>query len=196
MATREEIVEALIVMYVRYGKTAIAEDPNQFEPIIDDWAEEFENLPIDMLKRAIKRHQRLPKEGAFLPRISDIYRQIDRIVRDEFEYRWAAVLQALKSGRYGPHKSIDFGDRRLHYAIEQIGGWIRLGEVQTVKLAETKKALLDAYLDSREIPVTIMPDHVVGIIEAVNGHAPIKRLDYREFKQAALAAATPALLCD
>ncbi len=83
----------------------------------------LEEFTIDEVSKAIKEHIRTCK---FAVQPADIFRILQGSAEEKSTVAWRVFLRALD--RFGYYTSVRFPDPAYHYAIEHLGGWIRLGE--------------------------------------------------------------------
>lgn len=80
---------------------------------------------LEQIKAAYMAHFRSP-EGRYWPTPAHIVEQIEGKPEDIAAAAWAVVSRLLNNG--GSYKSVRFPCPAYHYAIEQMGGWIELGD--------------------------------------------------------------------
>lgn len=80
---------------------------------------------LEQIKAAYMAHFRSP-EGRYWPTPAHIVEQIEGKPEDIAAAAWALVARLLDNG--GSYKSVRFPFPAYHYAIEQMGGWIELGD--------------------------------------------------------------------
>lgn len=157
---------------------------------IEVWIEEFEAIPEGILKDAVKRHRRDPHEGKFFPKPANIHAQIRSIYRDRFEQSWALIRKAIRS--VGKYRSIDFGNPRVHAAIEDSGGWVALCNSSSDEMTKVKERIFDAFIASQNRSPELLPSRVAGMFEIENGKVELHTIDLTQKlaapKQACLTA--------
>lgn len=87
--------------------------------------EALKKYDIEQIHGALTAHLTGP-EGRFLPTPSHIVEQIEGKPEDIAAVAWSLVARVLNNG--GSYKSVRFPYPAYHYAIEQLGGWIELGD--------------------------------------------------------------------
>lgn len=78
------------------------------------------------VQRAVARHF-ASRDGMFWPTPAHIIAQIDGSPDDRAEIAWRELRMAIE--KYGPNDSVRFNSPAMHYAIKQMGGWIRVNEL-------------------------------------------------------------------
>lgn len=106
----------------------------------------------------------------FQPQISDIVKYIEGSSSDKAFMAWEVVLKTISN--QGTYKSVVFGDPRINYAIQHLGGWIKLGQMAEDEAKWIKKEFMVYYQDADKHNYTWgnteVPDTLIGIFEASN----------------------------
>ena len=76
--------------------------------------------PLELVREAVIAHCRSEK---FFPMLADIVRRIDGTAEERAAVAWAALRDAI---RRHTAESIKFSSPAMHYAIKQMGGWLKL----------------------------------------------------------------------
>lgn len=87
--------------------------------------EALKKYELTQIHEALTAHLRGP-EGRYMPTPSHIVEQIEGKPEDIAAVAWSLVARVLNNG--GSYKSVRFPFPAYHYAIEQMGGWIELGD--------------------------------------------------------------------
>lgn len=94
----------------------------------------FEGLrefSLEAVLRAMREHTSTPVRCKFWPKPGCIKELISGSRATEALRAWAKVERAIRSqGRY---RSVAFDDGLIHAVIDEIGGWVKLCEVQSEK---------------------------------------------------------------
>lgn len=90
------------------------------------WFDVLRDLSIEEVTQAVMSYLRSPDTGSYTPKPADIIRMVNGTAQDCAMIAWTAVDQAVRM--VGTHKSVIFPDPIIHRVIEDIGGWIGLGE--------------------------------------------------------------------
>ena len=88
--------------------------------------EALKKFSIEQIQAAISAHLSGPN-GRFMPTPSHIVEQIEGRPEDRAAVAWALVERLLNAVG-GAYESTRFPLPAYHYAIEQLGGWIALGD--------------------------------------------------------------------
>lgn len=98
---------------------------------------------IDDVERAMHAHMLDPERGRFLPVPADLVRIIEGSGGDRAALAWTKVREAIRS--IGPYRSVVFDDPVIHAVIEDMGGWIRMGDMSTEEAPFRGKEFSDRY---------------------------------------------------
>lgn len=126
---------------------------------------------LSEVRAALARHV---KANKFFPRPADILEQIEGSAEDRARAAWRKVLAALS--RCGTWESVRFDDPRIHAALENMGGWISLGGMETKELPFREKDFAAWYAKAERAGAdwNTVPGALFGRIAATNranGHA-------------------------
>ncbi len=105
------------------------------------------------IERAAHAHMMDPERGRFMPLPADIVRIIEGGGGDRAALAWSKVRDAVRS--IGPYRSVVFDDPIIHAVIEDMGGWVRLGDMTTDEAPFRGKDFCErykAYAVRREVP--------------------------------------------
>lgn len=84
------------------------------------------------IEKAAAIHTQNPDDaGKFLPKISDFKQILEGRTIDQGALAWSKVDSAVRS--VGTHTDVVFDDPVIHRVVMDIGGWIKLGEVESEK---------------------------------------------------------------
>jgi hypothetical protein len=78
------------------------------------------------VQQALYRHIRNPDNGMFMPKIADIVRMLQGSTQDSALAAWAKVDQAVR--KVGTQVSVAFDDPLIHKVLQDMGGWLGLGQ--------------------------------------------------------------------
>jgi hypothetical protein len=78
------------------------------------------------VQQALYRHIRNPDNGMFMPKIADIVRMLQGSTQDSALAAWAKVDQAVR--KVGTQVSVAFDDQLIHKVLQDMGGWLGLGQ--------------------------------------------------------------------
>ena len=115
----DEFCELLGVVSEQYGKP-ISEGAKvlYWQGLID--------YELSAVQQALFRHVRNPDNGMFMPKIADIVRMLQGSTQDSALAAWAKVDQAVR--RVGTQSSVVFDDALIHKVLQDMGGWLGLGQ--------------------------------------------------------------------
>ena len=100
------------------------------KPMVQGYWLGLEDLPLQSVKAAVARAIR---ESKFMPRPAELRGLAGEMNGSERAIvAWRALMGAV--AQHGPYKTIAFDDPTIHAAVESIGGWERLGELETEQL--------------------------------------------------------------
>lgn len=86
----------------------------------------LEHYDIGAVRESLNRHMQNPESGQFFPKIADISKMLGGTTSDKALNAWAKVDKAI---RYvGPYQSVAFDDPLIHRVLQDMGGWIGLGQ--------------------------------------------------------------------
>lgn len=98
--------------------------------------------------------------------LPDLKQALQGSVKDDpTTQAWLKIDDAMR--KHGPYVSIDFGDCKIHKAIESLGGWEYLGGLPENEWKWKRKEFESIYesLSDNEIGY---PEYVMGIFESKN----------------------------
>lgn len=89
------------------------------------WFEALRHYDLKSVKDALARHLLNPDNGQFLPKPADVVKLIGGTTIDTALEAWSTVDRAV---RYvGTYRSVAFQDPIIHKVIQDMGGWVALG---------------------------------------------------------------------
>jgi len=96
------------------------------KPFLSIFFEALKEHDIESVVSAISAHVRNAENGQFFPKPADIIRRISGTEKDAAQVAWAKVDKAVRC--VGPYSTVVFDDEIIHRVIDDMGGWICLGE--------------------------------------------------------------------
>lgn len=125
--------------------------------------------PFDLaaVREAFGRHVVNPDTGQFLPKPADVVKMLGGTTQDAALVAWAKVDRAIRV--VGTYESVAFDDALIHRVIEDMGGWVKLGQVTEDELPFRAKEFETRYRGFRirsESPE--YPRVLIGIHQAHN----------------------------
>ena len=94
---------------------------------------------LGLVRQAVIEHCRTEK---FFPMLADIIRRIDGTAEERAALAWASIREAI---RRHAGDSIKFASPAMHYAIQQMGGWIKLYNLSSRELDFREKTFAMFY---------------------------------------------------
>lgn len=85
--------------------------------------ETLKHYELSDVQKAISEHLRT-KDGKFFPTPSHLIQILDGNEDESAEVAWRLFLKAVR--RYGNYETVKFPAPAFHYAIEQLGGWVKV----------------------------------------------------------------------
>lgn len=156
----DDFIEVLEAVAEQYGK-----------PLSDGLKELYWNAlkgyDYEAVTLALTRHIRNTDSGMFMPKIADIVKMLQGSTQDSAFAAWTKVDKAVRS--VGTYDSVVFDDPIIHRVINDMGGWMQLGQKQETDWPFVAKEFENRYrgFKSRnEVPE--YPKALPGIFEAHN----------------------------
>ncbi|MES1989243.1 MAG: DUF6475 domain-containing protein [Pseudomonadota bacterium] len=81
---------------------------------------------LKAVQQALYRHIRNPDNGQFMPKVADIIKMLQGSTQDSALTAWAKVDKAVRS--VGTQVSVAFDDPLIHKVLQDMGGWLGLGQ--------------------------------------------------------------------
>lgn len=137
-------------------------------PVAAIWWKALQSYEIEAVVDALGRHAMNPDTGQFLPKPADVVKQLEGSTQDIALLAWTKVMGGMK--QVGTWDSVAFDDPIIHRVLQDMGGWVWLGQQQEKELPFIEKRFRDAYRAWRARP-TLMdyPRSLAGYIEHTNG---------------------------
>lgn len=111
--------------------------------VIKIWWMALQQFSIEQIKVGFSKYITSPDCGKFPPKPADIIFMMEGSSQNAALTAWNKVLEAVS--RAGCYKSVCFDDPIIHLAIEDIGGWIGLGESEEKELPFIQKRFEQSY---------------------------------------------------
>lgn len=131
------------------------------------WWEAMRAYDLAAVKAALSRHCINPDSGQFMPRPADVVRMLQGGTQDQAALAWAKVDRAVRS--VGSYADVVFDDALIHRAIQEIGGWVWLGQQKDDEwpfIAKRFETIYRSYRMRNEAPD--YPRILTGISNAYN----------------------------
>jgi hypothetical protein len=153
-------IEILDAVAEQYGKSLSDTLKNLYWNGLKDY--DFQAV-VNALEMCLKN----PDNGMFMPKIADVIRMLEGSSQDGALRAWAKVDKSIRS--IGTYSTVVFDDALIHKVIEDMGGWIGLGQKKEDELPFVAKEFENRYrgYKSRNEKPEYLPK-MIGIIEAQN----------------------------
>ena len=122
---------------------------------------------LKAVQQALYRHIRNPDNGQFMPKVADIIKMLQGSTQDSALNAWAKVDKAVRS--VGTQMSVAFDDPLIHKVIQDMGGWLGLGQRQETEWPFVAKEFENRYrgFKARNEKVEY-PKMLIGLYDAAN----------------------------
>jgi hypothetical protein len=137
------------------------------------WFEALRQYDLKAVKDALARHLLNPDNGQFLPKPADVVKLIGGTTIDTALEAWSAVDNAVRT--VGTYRSVAFADPIIHKVIQDMGGWVALGNKKEDEWAFVAKEFQTRYrgIKTTGQPVDA-PAQLTGIAAQQNSVAGIQ----------------------
>ena len=137
------------------------------------WFEALRQYDLKAVKDALARHLLNPDNGQFLPKPADVVKLIGGTTVDSALEAWSAVDNAVRT--VGTYRSVAFNDPIIHKVIQDMGGWVALGNKKEDEWAFVAKEFQTRYrgIKTTGQPVDA-PPQLTGIAAQQNSVAGIQ----------------------
>ena len=137
------------------------------------WFEALRQYDLKSVKDALARHLLNPDNGQFLPKPADVVKLIGGTTVDSALEAWSAVDNAVRT--VGTYRSVAFADPIIHKVIQDMGGWVALGNKKEDEWAFVAKEFQTRYrgIKTTGQPVDA-PAQLTGIAAQQNSVAGIQ----------------------
>ncbi len=132
------------------------------------WWEALKTFDFGAVKDALNRHCVNPDVGQFAPMPADVVRMLQGSTQDSALVAWAKVDRGLRV--VGTWRSVVFDDPLIHRVLNEMGGWVPLGQKTDDDWPFVKNEFVTRYRGYRgrsEAPE--YPPVLIGSFEAANG---------------------------
>jgi hypothetical protein len=96
--------------------------------VMSIWLQALDRFTVEQITAALSAHVTDPERGQFMPKPADVIRAISGTASDAALIAWGKVIGTVR--RHGSYADVVFDDPKIMQAIEQMGGWVRLCEMQ------------------------------------------------------------------
>lgn len=128
----------------------------------------LKDFGIEAVARGFTAHVQNPDNGQYFPKPADIVKIISGTTRDKSFVAWTKVDKAVRM--IGSNQSVVFDDLLINKVIDDMGGWIALGEKSEREwpfIAKDFQERYRGYGEKRELP-NGCPRKLIGAHEAEN----------------------------
>lgn len=121
------------------------------------------------VERAIAEHIRT---SPYFPKPADVVAAIEGTAEGRAAEAWVLVLKGID--RHGSYQSVSFGNPATHYAIQQMGGWVRLCDTLTDRdipfrakdftrlyVTGERSATFEPQSGKTQVPLYLMGEHEI-----------------------------------
>lgn len=159
-ADKKQFLVLMTAICEYYGKEASI-------GVIQIYWEGLKQYDLQAVSQAMWNHAKNPDNGQFMPKIADIARGLQGRTVDQGSIAWAKVDRAVRT--VGTYADVVFDDPLIHRVIQDMGGWIKLGQADENEWPFIEKRFVTAYQGYRmrsEQPA--YPDRLIGMANAQN----------------------------
>lgn len=145
--------------YELYGK--------RLSPIaMDLFLESLKPYALMDVCRALSAHVRNTDTGQFPPKPADVLRYLRGDSNSTGNEAWAKVDRAIRC--VGHYRSVVFDDPKIHAAIEQLGGWIKVATTDADEYRFLPRRFQALYAGFAHAPPSQYPRKLIGAAEHHN----------------------------
>lgn len=159
---KAKFLEVLAGVHDFYGK-----ELSEFAGTV--WMQSVQGFELADVTRALSAHLMDPERGQFMPKPSDLVRQLQGTQADRSLIAWGKVLDAMQ--RVGAYESVAFDDAAIHAAIMDMGGWSQVCRTKLDDLPFVQRRFTDAHKAYSSRGTFDYPGHLPGLHEAANAMA-------------------------
>jgi len=123
----------------------------------------LESYSFEEVKAALANHI---KTSPYMPKPADIIGQLEGTAKDKAAEAWACVVKAIRD--HGSYASVKFDDPAIHYAIDRMGGWIKLCMMTHDEEPFRAKDFQEHYTRAQGISWDLVPRYFAGLHEINN----------------------------
>lgn len=136
------------------------------EYAVQIWWNAMRPYDFEAVKHAINRHCVNPDNGQFCPMPADIVKLLQGSTRDSALLAWSKVDKALR--HIGTYRSVAFDDPIIHLVLQDMGGWITLGNKTEKDWPFVAKEFENRYRGYKQRDDVEAPKWLTGIAECEN----------------------------
>jgi hypothetical protein len=159
-ADRTRFFDLLSKIYAFYDK-----DLSEFT--CNTWFRAMQPFEWPAVREALSRHCIHPDNGQFLPKPADVVRLLQGSTQDSALIACSKIEEAIR--KVGTYVSVTFDDPLIQQVIQDMGGWIALGNKKENEWPFVRNELINRYRGYRQLgPLKTWPAILIGIAEASN----------------------------
>ena len=147
---------AMLVDVMSYYK----QDTSEF--MLSIFWDACKDLEFEQVVKAFNAHAKDPDKGQFAPKVADIVRLLQGTKVDRSLLAWNRVYDAMC--RVGAYSDVDFGDKAIHAAVNDCGGWPKMCRTDMDELSYLQHRFCKSYQafsirDDVEAPPVLIGEH-------------------------------------
>jgi len=129
--------------------------------------EGLKQYDFDAISKACQLHMASPDEnGRWFPKIADITKYLEGSTQDQAELAWSKVDKAIR--QVGVYADVVFDDPVIHAVLQDMGGWIVLGDKDDEAWPFVGKEFKTRYRGYKQ--KTQQPEYPARLIGVANAH--------------------------
>lgn len=133
------------------------------------WWEACKPYSMEQVSKSLTTHAMDPERGRFPPMPADIVKALHGTHTDRSLVAWGTVHRAI--GSVGMYGSPDFGDKAIHSAIVDMGGWPAICKAPMDELPFLQRRFCELFRAYSSRPDEAHADRLVGLHEQANAGA-------------------------
>lgn len=142
----------------------------------DIYLDILRDFSYEDVARAASLHQRNPDGGRFFPKPADFMRHLTGGSQDKALLAWVKLDKAVR--QVGPYRSVVFDDALIHAVVNDMGGWISIGNRDDEQWPFVQNEFVKryrAYTEKGALPPYV--GKLTGIADAHNASKDLKCKD-------------------
>ena len=124
------------------------------------------NYSLADFEKAVVNYCRSPEGHRFMPKPGELIAALEGNALQQAQQAWTKVMNAIR--RIGGDKTLVFDDALIHAIIDDMGGWVRLCEMQIKDEPFKQREFEGRYVNYRRNPPTRYPRQLTGRMGAGN----------------------------
>jgi hypothetical protein len=117
-------------------------------------------------EKAVVNYCISPEGHRFMPKPGELIAALEGNALQQAQQAWTKVMNAIR--RIGGDKTLVFDDALIHAIIDDMGGWVRLCELQIKDEPFKQREFEGRYVNYRRNPPTRYPRQLIGRMGAGN----------------------------